>query len=166
MQRWCAFSTPQVHSHPKTLSVPVSPPHHVSISLFHPTLLDFLSPTGSPDDTTALTFFSSLLTISAHIIFSSSDFTSKRFYGKWFYLFPSFIWVCMRRIKPAAQTECLYTKTAKKAPQYTTVESAHAQNIHVCKDNQKPLQQLIPGVLCHRFYASKEKGSQLFFSHF
>lgn len=42
MQRYCAFSTPQVHSHPKTLSVSVPPPTSLLfLLLFHPTLLDF-----------------------------------------------------------------------------------------------------------------------------
>lgn len=114
MQRWCAFSTPQVHSHPKTLSVSVSsfPPASLSPLLFHPTLLDFLSPTGSPDDTTASTFLSSL-PISAHIIF-------------WFWLyfkkvlrqvvlpFLSFILTCIRKIQWAAQTELLYTEKANR----------------------------------------------------
>lgn len=74
------FQLPKCIPIPKPFSVSVSSSPCLSLFplLFHPTLLDFPSPTGSPDDTTASTLLSSLLPIPAHIIFFGSDFTSKR----------------------------------------------------------------------------------------
>lgn len=50
------FYSPSAFPSQNTFCICVFLPAFVSLSLlFHPTLLDFLSPTGSPDDTTAST---------------------------------------------------------------------------------------------------------------
>lgn len=154
MQRWCAFSSPQVHSHPRTLSVSVSP------SLLPPPLA--LSPSLSLLSSSTLHFFLHLPQVHQMIPLTWRSFTSllpisctynfqfwlyfKRFLMQVLLSLRSFMWTCVRRMEPAAPTESRYTETAKKKKKHTAVK--HLLNpqtqrtyAHVCKANQQPLQQ-------------------------
>lgn len=57
-------------------------------------------------------------------------------------------------------------KQQKAVAIYSCRTHTFTGHIHMCKDNQKPLQWHISGILCHCLYKSKEKERQLSFSHF